>query len=40
MHIGFGPARACVRAWVILCIRLRTIRDRILKFGMWHKYEK
>ena len=32
----FGP----VRLWcVTLCIRSRTLRDRILKFYMWNKYE-
>ena len=44
-HIGLGMSvgpsvRACVGAWVTLCIRSRTVRDRILKFDMWNKYEK
>ena len=33
----FGP---CVHAWVTLCIRSRTVRDRILKFDMCNKYGK
>ena len=36
----FGPVRPCVRVGVTLCIGSRTVRDRILKFDMWNKYEK
>ena len=36
-HIGLGLS---VRAWVTLYMRSRTVRDRILKFDMWNKYEK
>ena len=32
----FGPLRACVCPSVTLCIRSRTVRDRILKFDMWN----
>ena len=44
-HIGLGLSRRpCVRecapAWVTLCIRSRTVRDRILKFDMWNMYER
>ena len=40
-HIGLGLSvrpyvRQCVRPWVTLCIRSRTVRDRILKFDMWN----
>ena len=30
----FEPLRPCMRASVTLCIRSRTVRDRILKFDM------
>ena len=30
----FGPVHACVRALVTLCMRSRTVRDRISKFDM------
>ena len=40
----FGSVRpcvhACVRPCITLCMLSRTIRDRILKFDMWNKYEK
>ena len=40
----FGPVRpsmrACVRAWVTLCMQSKRVRSRILKFDMWNKYEK
>ena len=32
----FGP----VRPWITLCIWSRTVRDRILKFDIWNKFEK
>ena len=36
----FGPVRPFVRASVrYTCTRSRTVRDRILKFGMWVEYE-
>ena len=37
----FGPVRPSVRPSVCnTCTRSRTVRDRILKFGMWDEYEK
>ena len=37
----FGPVRLCVCVSVLCdtCIRSQTVRDRILKFYMWNKYE-
>ena len=36
----FGPVPGSVCLACYICIWSKTGRDRILKFGMWNKYEK
>ena len=36
----FGPVCLCICVSVMLCIRSRTVRDRILKFNIWNVCEK